>query len=136
SSSSIFLRKWVTGTPPVTHTYIQAIKQPTLHYLTRSVRRRAATSKRAYRKLRYSLWTTYFGKSRGLKNESSGSYTIKRKPLFSRLRCPPVGEAKWDPMISVGVSAYFSRSARRVSLASSLSVSPMASHSGFAIWQG
>src|SRR5260370_36843523 len=28
------------------HTYIQAIKQPTLHYLTRSVRRRAATSKR------------------------------------------------------------------------------------------
>ncbi|MGB2901684.1 MAG: hypothetical protein WBB89_20680, partial [Candidatus Acidiferrum sp.] len=36
-----------TGTPPVTHTYIQAIKQQTLHYLTRSVRRRAATSKRA-----------------------------------------------------------------------------------------
>jgi hypothetical protein len=34
----------------VTHTYIQAIKQPTLHYLTRSVRRRAATSKRGYRK--------------------------------------------------------------------------------------
>ncbi|MGB4785271.1 MAG: hypothetical protein WAQ77_11165, partial [Candidatus Acidiferrum sp.] len=34
------------GTPPVTHTYIQAIKQQTLHYLTRSVRRRAATSKR------------------------------------------------------------------------------------------
>jgi hypothetical protein len=30
----------------VTHTYTQAIKQPTLHYLTRSVRRRAATSKR------------------------------------------------------------------------------------------
>jgi hypothetical protein len=30
----------------VTHTYIQAIKQPTLPYLTRSVRRRAATSKR------------------------------------------------------------------------------------------
>ena len=28
----------------MTHTYIQAIKQPTLHYLTRSVRRRAATS--------------------------------------------------------------------------------------------
>jgi len=28
----------------VTHTYIQAIKQPTLGYLTRSVRRRAATS--------------------------------------------------------------------------------------------
>ena len=35
---------WPTMTPPVTHTYIQAIKQPTLHYLTRSVRRRAATS--------------------------------------------------------------------------------------------
>jgi uncharacterized protein DUF4386 len=34
----------LTGTPPVTHTYVQAIKQPTLHYLTRSVRRRAATS--------------------------------------------------------------------------------------------
>jgi len=32
----------------VTHTYIQAIKQTTLHYLTRSVRRRAATSKRPY----------------------------------------------------------------------------------------
>jgi len=44
SSSSIFLRRWVTGTPPVTHTYIQAIKQPTLGYLTRSVRRRTATS--------------------------------------------------------------------------------------------
>ena len=29
----------------MTHTYIQAIKQPTLGYLTRSVRRRAATSK-------------------------------------------------------------------------------------------
>jgi len=28
----------------VTHTYIKAIKQPTLHYLTRSVRRRAAAS--------------------------------------------------------------------------------------------
>src|SRR6516164_10048756 len=50
SSSSIFLRKWVTGTPPVTHTYIQAIKQPTLHYLTRSVRRQAATSKRRNRR--------------------------------------------------------------------------------------
>jgi hypothetical protein len=36
----------------VTHTYIQAIKQPTLHYLTRSVRRRAATSKRRYRRSR------------------------------------------------------------------------------------
>ena len=35
----------------MTHTYIQAIKQPTLHCLTRSVRRRAATSKRGYRKL-------------------------------------------------------------------------------------
>ncbi len=33
----------------MTHTYTQAIKQPTLHYLTRSVRRRAATSKRCYR---------------------------------------------------------------------------------------
>ena len=44
SSSSIFLRTWVTGTPPVTHTYIQAIKQPTLHHLTRSVRRWVATS--------------------------------------------------------------------------------------------
>ncbi len=31
----------------MTPTYTQAIKQPTLHYLTRSVRRRAATSKRA-----------------------------------------------------------------------------------------
>ena len=51
SSSSIIFLRWVTGTPPVTHTYIQAIKQPTLHYLTRSVRRRAATSKRANRKL-------------------------------------------------------------------------------------
>src|SRR5258708_37550641 len=49
SSSSIILRRWVTGTPPVTHTYTQTIKQPTLHYLTRSVRRRAATSKRGYR---------------------------------------------------------------------------------------
>src|SRR6201998_571913 len=39
SSSSIILRRWVTGTPPVTHTYIQAIQQPTLGYLTRSVRR-------------------------------------------------------------------------------------------------
>jgi hypothetical protein len=29
----------------VTHTYIQAIKKPTLHYLTRSVRRRAASFK-------------------------------------------------------------------------------------------
>src|SRR5262249_20984264 len=36
-SSSIILRRWVTGTPPVTHIYIKAIKQPTLHYLTRSV---------------------------------------------------------------------------------------------------
>jgi hypothetical protein len=34
----------------MTHTYIQAIKQPTLHYLTRSVRRRAATFKRAFRR--------------------------------------------------------------------------------------
>jgi hypothetical protein len=33
----------------VTHTYTQAIKQPTLHCLTRSVRRRAATSKHGYR---------------------------------------------------------------------------------------
>ena len=33
----------------MTHTYIQAFKQPTLHCLTRSVRRRAATSKRGYR---------------------------------------------------------------------------------------
>ena len=33
----------------MTHIYIQAIKQPTLRYLTRSVRRRAATFKRAYR---------------------------------------------------------------------------------------
>src|SRR6516165_3585075 len=41
----------VTGTPPVTHTYIHAIKQPTLYYLTRSVRRRAATSKRANRRV-------------------------------------------------------------------------------------
>ena len=32
----------------MTHTYITTIEQPTLHYLTRSVRRRAATSKRAY----------------------------------------------------------------------------------------
>jgi hypothetical protein len=31
----------------MTHTYITTIEQPTLHYLTRSVRRRAATSKRA-----------------------------------------------------------------------------------------
>src|SRR5438067_2475095 len=51
SSSSIIFRRWVTGTPPVTHTYIKAIKQPTLHYLTRSVRRRAAASKRDFRKL-------------------------------------------------------------------------------------
>jgi serine/threonine protein kinase len=29
----------------VTHTYTRAIKQPTLHYLTRSVRRAAATCK-------------------------------------------------------------------------------------------
>src|SRR5215467_13941932 len=46
SSSSIIFRRWVTGTPPVTHTYIQAIKQSTLDYLTRSVCRRAATFKR------------------------------------------------------------------------------------------
>ena len=45
----MIFRRWVTGTPPVTHTYIQAIKLPTLGYLTRSVRRRAATSKRDYR---------------------------------------------------------------------------------------
>src|SRR5262249_7354361 len=45
-SSSIIFRRWVTGTPPVTHTYIQAIRQQTLHYLTRSVRRAAATCKR------------------------------------------------------------------------------------------
>ena len=31
----------------MTHTYITTIEQPTLNYLTRSVRRRAATSKRA-----------------------------------------------------------------------------------------
>jgi hypothetical protein len=31
----------------VTHTYIQAMKKPTLHYLTRSVRRRAASFKSA-----------------------------------------------------------------------------------------
>jgi type IV pilus assembly protein PilA len=37
----------------VTHTYIQAIEQPTLHYLTRSVRRRAATSKRTNRALEH-----------------------------------------------------------------------------------
>src|SRR5215468_9600673 len=43
SSSNIIFRRWVTGTPPVTHTYIQTIEQPTLHYLTRSVRRAAAT---------------------------------------------------------------------------------------------
>src|SRR5258708_34440191 len=49
SSSSIILRRWVTGTPPVTHIYIKPIEQPTLHYLTRSVRRRAATSKRRNR---------------------------------------------------------------------------------------
>jgi len=36
----------------MTHTYITTIEQPTLHYLTRSVRRRAATSKRANWKLR------------------------------------------------------------------------------------
>ena len=34
----------------MTHIYIKPIEQPTLHYLTRSVRRRAATSKRANRK--------------------------------------------------------------------------------------
>src|SRR5262250_3838933 len=56
SSSSIFLRRWVTGTPPVTHTYIQAIKQPTLGHLTRSVRRRAATSKRANRLVEFCTW--------------------------------------------------------------------------------
>jgi hypothetical protein len=33
----------------VTQNLSQAIKQPTLSYLTRSVRRRAATSKRGYR---------------------------------------------------------------------------------------
>src|ERR1700690_655564 len=33
----------------VTQNLSQAIKQQTLHYLTRSVRRRAATSKRGYR---------------------------------------------------------------------------------------
>jgi len=33
----------------MTHTYIHTIKQPTLGYLTRSVRRRAATSKRENR---------------------------------------------------------------------------------------
>ena len=33
----------------MTHTYITTIDQPTLHYLTRSVRRRAATSKRRNR---------------------------------------------------------------------------------------
>src|SRR5947199_9072983 len=49
SSSSIVLRRWVTGTPPVTHTYTRAIKQPTLHYLTRSVRRAAATCKQRLR---------------------------------------------------------------------------------------
>jgi hypothetical protein len=47
--TSIILRSWVTGTPPVTHIYIKPIEQPTLHYLTRSVRRRAATSKRRNR---------------------------------------------------------------------------------------
>src|SRR5207253_6352973 len=52
SSSSIVLRRWVTGTPPVTHTYTRAIKQPTLHYLTRSVRRAAATCKLTNRKSR------------------------------------------------------------------------------------
>ncbi len=35
----------------MTHTYITTIEQPTLHYFTRSVRRRAATSKRGNRKL-------------------------------------------------------------------------------------
>ena len=34
----------------VTQNLSQAIEQPTLDYLTRSVRRRAATSKRAYRR--------------------------------------------------------------------------------------
>src|SRR5689334_6987811 len=33
------------GNTSCDHTYIQAIKQPTLSYITRSVRRRAATSK-------------------------------------------------------------------------------------------
>jgi hypothetical protein len=37
----------------VTHTYIQAIKQPTFGYLTRSVRRRVATSKRRNRTCTY-----------------------------------------------------------------------------------
>jgi hypothetical protein len=36
----------------VTQNLSQAIKQPTLHYLTRSVRRRAASSKRLIEKLR------------------------------------------------------------------------------------
>ena len=36
----------------MTHIYIHSIKQPTLHYLTRSVRRRAATSKRGNRRSR------------------------------------------------------------------------------------
>jgi hypothetical protein len=54
----------------VTHTYIQAIKQPTLGYLTRSVRRRAATSKRRNRKSEFSAKTTQgksvtFGVTRG-----------------------------------------------------------------------
>ena len=45
----------------MTRTYIQAIKQPTLGYLTRSVRRRAATSKRGCRRrtilaLTFPIW--------------------------------------------------------------------------------
>jgi hypothetical protein len=54
----------------VTHTYIQAIKQPTLGYLTRSVRRRAATSKRRYLPSSYQY------------AERSGGQALKRRTSY------------------------------------------------------
>src|SRR6266568_5241002 len=83
SSSSIVLRRWVTGTPPVTHTYTQAIKQPTLHYLTRSVRRRAATSKRRNRQS---------GIQRKIRMESTTDGSrIPRLAEFARIRTNSFG---------------------------------------------
>jgi len=55
----------------VTHTYTQAIKQPTLHYLTRSVRRRAATSKRGNRPSKVLLHISDKATNRELTKEPS-----------------------------------------------------------------
>ncbi len=65
----------------MTHIYIQTIKQPTLHYLTRSVRRRAATSKRPC-----TDWSRHFAGGRVTGNLLTGSLLGKKSRLRGRIR--------------------------------------------------